>query len=490
MDPISSLPFNVALTDRENLVDGLTRQLREAIVNGRLAANTALPPSRQFAIQLNVSRNTVLSAYERLISQGFLYSRRGAGTYVSPSVSSSEAKGNSHTIPARANLVKHWKHRRMSDMALAQPLSKIDFRIGYPETRYFPFSEWQRCLIKAQRQEAKVLSNDTIPQGFEPLRIAITTMLSGNRAIACQNDEIIITHGTQHSLAIIAAILIQDGITRIAMESPGYPMAKHLFEAAGARVVDVPVDDDGICVDQIPDNIDCIYITPSHQFPMGMSLTPERRAALLSIANERGIVILEDDYDSEIHLSYAPMDALKTMDTHNCVFYLGTFSKVMFPDIRTGFILAPPWAKEALLAVRFLHSWQNPVVTQRALAEFIGAGHLRRHISAMTRRYRLRHELLSKAMQKHTTLFRAIPVRAGVHATYLVAPTICAIALSDEAAREGIGVRAVAQFTKSGALKSGLAPNALAFGLGCVNNEDIDAAVDALADIARRLLIK
>ncbi|NVK57037.1 MAG: PLP-dependent aminotransferase family protein [Alteromonadaceae bacterium] len=490
MDPDLSLPLNITLSKSEKRVEGLTRQLREAIVTGRLVANMALPSSRQLASQLNVSRNTVLSAYDRLTSQGFLFARKGAGTFVSPNVTTPQLKSVSKVSPTRVSVVEHWSHRRLSDMLLDQPRSDIDFRIGYPETRYFPFSDWRRCLARAQRQEEKDGMNDANPQGFRPLRIALTGILSRNRAIACQDDELIVTQGTQHSLTLIATILVKVGITRIAMESPGYPMAKYLFEAAGAHVIDVPIDKHGICVDQIPQNIDCVYVTPSHQFPMGMPLSLERRAALLCLAKERGMVVIEDDYDSEIQLSRTPMDAMKTMDNHGSVFYLGTFSKVMYPGVRTGFILAPAWAKEALITVRFLHSWCNPIVIQRALADFIICGHLRRHIAAMSRRYRLRHKILFQAMQKQSTWFTAVSVRAGVHATYLVDPSVCASTLSEHAAQVGIGVRALSQFTEPRLSSDIPVPNALAFGLGCVNSKDISNAVFKLADIAQQIAKK
>ena len=210
-----------------------------------------------------------------------------------------------------------------------------------PELKYFPFDTWRRILAKTSRQQVAKNAFDGNPQGSNLLRQAIAQHLSVARALPCVEDELVVTAGAQQALDLIARILIEPGKTKVAMDSPGYSMARCAFEAAGAEVVPVPVDEQGMQVETIPLDVDLVYVTPSHQFPFGMSMSVARRLSLLEIAENHDMSIIEDDYDSEFRISGVPLESMKLHDNYDNVFYIGTFSKCLLPDLRCGFVQVP-----------------------------------------------------------------------------------------------------------------------------------------------------
>ncbi len=272
------------------------------------------------------------------------------------------------------------------------------------------------------------------PQGSVALREAIARHASLTRAVACQADDIIVTAGAQQAFDLLARVLVTSGRTVVALEDPGYPPARTAFAATGAKLVSVPVDEEGLVVERLPPQAKVIYVTPSHQFPLGTPLSMRRRAALLEFAQTRGAVIIEDDYDGEFRFGGRPLDALQTLDRAESVFYVGTFSKSVFPMIRLGFIVSPPWARSTLLTAKQFTDWHCAVLAQETLAAFISDGLLARHARTMRPIYNGRRELLLQTLEKDFGRWLTpLPSSAGLHVTALAKGSFDAHSLSTRA---------------------------------------------------------
>lgn len=385
--------------DSHKLLSALHYQLRAAIVSGRLQSGLRLPATRKLATLAGVSRNTAVAAYELLQSQGFIVIRPGAGAFVTENTSrhpSRKTATNKPVVDARLNTF--WRNPPMLPAPL-QSHYPFDFRIGLADISAFPFQVWQRLLLRSQRAISKAPTAYANPQGQASLREAIATHVSLSRAVACQADDMIVTAGIQQALDCLARVLVTAGKTKVAVEAPGYSPARIAFAAAGASVVDIPVDSKGIIVERIPPDVQVIYVTPSHQFPLGYTMSIARRTALLNFAQSHGAVIIEDDYDCEFRYKNNPYDALQSIDHNACVFYIGTFSKCIFPSLRLGFVLTPPWAKHAFVMAKRFSDWHSPILEQETLAAFIAEGHLARHIRKMRKIYEERRNVLTKCYQ-------------------------------------------------------------------------------------------
>ncbi len=236
-------------------------------------------------------------------------------------------------------------------------------------------------------------------QGHFPLRAAIATHIGISRAVVCEPDDVLVTAGAQQAFDMLARVLVTPGVTTVAMEDPGYPPMRAAFLAAGAKVVPVPVDAQGLVVDALPDSVRIVCVCPSHQFPLGVSMSAQRRAALLDFARKHGAVIVEDDYDGEFRYDGTPLQALRSKATADDVFYVGTFSKCMLPALRLGFVVAPQWAMPALTTAKNCLDWHCPTLTQMAVARFIADGHLARHVRRLRDVYKKRRDLIGEILQ-------------------------------------------------------------------------------------------
>jgi GntR family transcriptional regulator/MocR family aminotransferase len=299
------------------------------------------------------------------------------------------------------------------------------------------------------------------------------------RAIASGAHDIVVTAGAQQAFDLLSRILVTPGRTVAAVEDPGYPPLRNALVSAGARVVSIPVDEQGLRVDRLPKTAKLICVTPSHQFPMGVHLSLERRLALLEFARRRGAVIIEDDYDGEFRFAGKPLDALKTLDRGHCVFYVGTFSKSLFPALRLGFVIAPPWARAALIGAKQLADWHAPVVAQDTLAAFIGEGHLARHVRKMRKVYGERREILHEALERlGGGRFRVAGIGAGIHLAAHLDPSVSASALLERASRAGFALDPIQRFAARDARADGLV-----FGYGAIEAGRIGEAVRELAGL-------
>jgi GntR family transcriptional regulator/MocR family aminotransferase len=311
------------------------------------------------------------------------------------------------------------------------------------------------------------------------LRESIARHASFARAVACAAEDIVVTSGAQQAFDLIARILVTPGRTVVAVEDPGYPPFRTAFAAHGAKLVPVRVDDEGLVVDRIPREARVIYVTPSHQFPLGCAMSARRRAALLDFAAAQGAVVVEDDYDGEFRFGGRPLDALQTLDRAACVFYVGTFSKSLFPSIRLGYVVAPPWAQRALIAAKRDADWHSPVIEQDTLAAFIAEGHMARHVRRMRAVYAARRKtLLEHLTDAFGQWLEPIPSIAGLHLSAFASPAADVPALMEVARRHDIGM-----FTLHGLYVGTPARHGFAFGYGAIDERAIAEAFTRLRKI-------
>ena len=389
-------------------------QLRAAIVDGRLVPGSKLPGERQSAVFFGVSRNTATRAYARLAIEGLVSSRQGSGTYVA---SKQNRPPREHFLtqqtpdprlnslwsrPELARTLNFWHDGQRTGKQ--KGAASLDFRPALVDSRLFPFEIFRRVSAKQLRQmelKPPAFKSPQGNQGHFPLRTAIATHIGISRAVVSEPDDVLVTAGAQQAFDILARVLVTPGVTTVAIEDPGYPPMRAAFLAAGARVVPVPVDAQGLVVDALPIPVQIVCVCPSHQFPFGVSMSAQRRMALLNFARKSGAVIVEDDYDGEFRYDGTPLQALRSTSTADDVFYVGTFSKCMLPALRLGFVVAPQWAMPALITAKNCLDWHCPTLTQMVVARFIAEGHLARHVRKLRDVYRTRRDLIREILQSN-----------------------------------------------------------------------------------------
>lgn len=364
--------FHVSLVGRKALSVEIYRQMRDGVLTGRLRPGDRLSASRELARTLGVSRMTVTVAYERLLAEGFATSRVGDGTFVSRHASrpGRDAGRDAIESPLRPQCV--WQSISLPT-AFAQP-AVFDFRTGIPDASLFPHTTWRRLVGRTLRAGALTAGYGD-SAGRLDLRQAIAAHIGVSRGVVVSADDVTVTNGTQQALDILARVLLAAG-DRVAVEDPGYAPPRRLFEALGARVVGVPVDHEGVIVKAIPRRVRLIYVTPSHQYPLGVSMTLLRRQALLAWADRHNAAIIEDDYDSEFRFGGRPLESLHTLDRSRRVLYVGSFSKTLSPSLRLGFIVVPRALRSAVHRAKFVADWYTSTLEQAALARFIEEGGL------------------------------------------------------------------------------------------------------------------
>jgi GntR family transcriptional regulator / MocR family aminotransferase len=474
MDPIFGFPITLPPPGSRELLRVLHKELRGAILDGRLKPGLRLPATRELAGMLAISRNTVVAAYDLLLSEGYVVARRGAGNYVADTLARRDAPRLSEaSVDMDRRLAPHWRKSPGPFSAAPDRVFRDDFSLGVPDNTQFPFDVWRRLSARALRTLSKAPPAYGQPEGRPALREAIAKHISFARAVACHADDVIVTSGAQQAFDLLARVLVTPGRSTVAVEDPGYPPLRAAFAAAGANVAAVPVDDEGLVVERLPVSARVIYVTPSHQFPLGVALSPQRRAALLEFARARRAVVIEDDYDGEFRYSGRPLDALQTLDRSGSVCYVGTFSKCLFPALRLGYVVAPPWLRPALAAAKQLADWHCDVLAQDTLAAFIAEGHLVRHVRKMHKVYADRREVLLDALARHGDgRLRALPSEAGLHLSARIPRSLNAKMLVARAAAEGIQLDAVGRYALGR-----YAPNGLAFGFGMIAADRVDEAI-------------
>lgn len=407
------------------LYDGL----REGILAGRFPAGARLPSTRGLAAELGVSRNTVTSAFSQLLVEGYLEGKVGSGTYVTgvlPDEMLSARRGTrgaglrEETLPSPGRRLS----RRGELLAATQTVTIRDkgspraFRPCVPALEEFPVREWRLLASRRWRHSPSGLLGYGDPAGYLPLREAIAGYLGAARAVRCSPDQVVVVSGSQQALDLAARVLLDPGEAAW-VEDPGYAGARAALAGASARLVPVPVDGEGLDVSAgIEREADALlaYVTPSHQYPLGPMMGLARRLELLRWARGVGAWIVEDDYDGEYRYSGRPLEALQGLDAEGRVIYVGTFSKVLFPALRLGYLVVPPDLTDAFVAARELSDRHAPVIDQAVLADFITEGHFARHVRRMRALYASRQEALVEAAKKELDgLIDVGPAEAGMH---------------------------------------------------------------------------
>lgn len=403
--------------------------IRRAILDGKFHPGRPLPASRILAKQLCVARMTVINAYEQLMAEGYLESKTGAGTFVA-----------THLPEEFLNAEQPKKHKRQTETgerkiklsAFGSYLTKqneilrrryggseiFPFRHGTPAIDEFPFDIWSKILQKNLKSASTNMFSYGDAQGFEPLREVISAHLATTRGVNCTTEQIIITSGTQQTLDLIGNVFLSKN-EEVCLEDPSYFGARDVFSAIGAKIVPVSIDAEGFNVEEAKmksRNPRLIYVTPSHQYPLGVTMSLTRRMNLLEWARESETFIIEDDYDSEYRYAGRPLASLQGLDRNGLVIYIGTFSKTVFPALRLGFLVAPKDLLDVFASAKALRDWHSPQIDQAVLAEFIDDGHFAKHLRKMRGIYQKRQQVLVEEAEKHLKrMLEVSPATSGMH---------------------------------------------------------------------------
>ena len=451
--------------DRDSAVP-LYRQLydgfREGILSGTLKKGLRLPSTRFLAAELRVSRNIVVLAFEQLLAEGYLESRTGAGTFVTNTLP--EEALLVHGGPAERN--RTLSERGMTFRAMAQFLPTTNaklryapFRFGLPALNELPLDLWSRLLARHCKKASPEVGIHGNPAGLRRLREAIAAYAGAARAVRCTADQVIIINGSQQALDLAARVLADPGDAAV-IEDPGYGGARYALQAAGVRLLPVSVDRDGLCVDQLPERrgaAKLLCVTPSHQFPLGAVLSLSRRMHLLDWAHRHGAWILEDDFDSEYRYESRPIPALQGLDHFGRVIYIGTFSKVLFPSLRLGYLIVPEDLVDAFVSARWISDRSSPQIEQAALADFIEDGHLATHVRRMRTLYMERRSVMMSMIRGELAgLLESWDADAGMHTVGWLPDGVDDAAAAAELAKAGINTVPVSSFSLQPPARGGL----------------------------------
>ena len=482
MEPIFEIDIHLPPSRSRRTLRELHTQLRAAILDGRLKPGLRLPATRTLAGALGIARNTVIAAYDLLLSEGYIAARAGAGNYVADLLPAPSRQPNPLRLATNDPRLNNTARTLVAVPRILASRPQFDFAVGLPDTRELRLDLWHRLAARRLRLLSRRQMNYGAPEGQRRLREAIAAHVSFARAVSCGAESIVITAGAQQAFDLLARILVTPGKSVVAVEHPGYGPARAAFESAGAKIALVAVDEEGLIVERLPVDARVVFVTPAHQFPLGCVLSARRRMALLEFARKHRAVIIEDDYDGVFRFGGRPLDALQTLDRAQSVFFVGTFSKSLFPGLRIGFVAAPPWALPALIAAKHRADLHCDLTSQETLAAFIAEGHLARHVRKMRRIYaRRRQRLLDMLQSDLSQWFTAVPSDAGLHLTALVARNFDVGWLAKQARESDVGVYPLPGFPL---VCASAHPRGLMFGYGATDEAAIDEGLRRL----RRLL--
>ncbi|HLL15770.1 MAG TPA: PLP-dependent aminotransferase family protein [Pyrinomonadaceae bacterium] len=403
--------------------------IRHAILSGNLRPTTPLPATRLLSKEMGVSRMTVVNAYEQLFAEGYLEARTGAGTFVAAHLPEEflQTSGFERRERQESSLTRKVKFSdygrnlaQNSDSILRHhgKSSRAPFEHGVPGTEEFPFDVWAKIAQRWQKKPPSSILSYGDSAGFRPLREAIAAHLAAARGVLCKVEQIIITNGTQQTLDLIGRIFLSK-TTDVYLEDPGYFGARDIFAATGARLVPVPVDAEGFDLQTARKRsrrARLAYVTPSHQYPLGVTMSLARRLHLLEWARDRDAFVVEDDYNSEYRYRGRPLASLQGLDRDGRVIYLGTFSKTIFPALRLGYLVVPENLIEVFTAARALTDLHSPTLDQAVLAEFIAERHFAGHVRRMRGIYEKRQQILVEEVRKNLKgRLEVAPAEAGMH---------------------------------------------------------------------------
>ena len=465
--------------------------LRDLILTGGFLAGERLPASRTLARELGLSRTTIIEVFDRLVAEGLVESRTGAGTFVSAVLNVSRPRPAQPDAPSVVRTAP-----RLSTM-MAQAVSRFGdrqrlphmpraFTTALPAFDVFPMAQWARLSAKYLRGARDELMGYGDPDGSAPLRRALASHLRANRGITCDPGQIFIVGGAQQAFHLIGSTLLNPG-EKVWFENPGAIGARNSLIACGAELVPVPVDAEGLQVDEalrLSPQFRLAFVTPSHQQPMGCVMSLARRFALLHAAERAGAWVIEDDYDGEFFFGGRPPPTLKSVDTTGQVIYVGTFSKSLFPALRLGYMLVPATLVDTFRTIMRKFLQGVPSHTQALVAAFLDDGHFSAHVRRMRHIYLERHEALLTASRKHLTgLLEVVPTPSGLHTVAYLPPAVSEVAISREADRHHVTASPIGRFALAP-----VATNGLVLGFGGVAPKLIEAGVEVLAHVLENRL--
>jgi GntR family transcriptional regulator/MocR family aminotransferase len=470
----------------------LYRALRAAILSGRLTPGARLPSTRTLSLETGLSRNTVLLAFDQLLGEGYAVGRRGSGTYVPtelPDDMTSVARASAEPAPAAPQVVPQLSRfgRTIRDWHVSwvgrEARLAYDFRYGRPAMEDFPHATWRRLIARRLRSLSPRDFDYGPAAGAPELRHALAGYLQRARGVECEPEQVMIVAGSQQALDLTARVMLDPG-DRVLLEEPHYAGARAVFLAAGARLVTAPVDGEGIDLSRVAASarqVRVAYVTPSHQFPSGAIMSVARRLALLAWAERENAHIVEDDYDSEYRYAGRPIESLQGLDRTGRVIYVGTFSKLMFPALRIGYMVLPRALLQPFLNAKALADTGTARLEQLALADFIAEGHFERHVRRARARNGERRAALLAAIAEHLgDRVEISSADAGLH-VLLWTPKLPGgrvASLCQQAAQHGVGVYPVEPFFLERPRRAGLI-----LGYASMSPQRIRSGIERLSDV-------
>lgn len=481
---ISSLELTLGSRRQgQTIASWLYRELRNAILDGRLKPGARLPASRDFAKQYGFSRGTIVGVFERMQAEGYLSSRVGFGTWINRVAPSMPLLPTRSRSPAYIREVAAAYVRPKAWVGITQGIANGPFQMAVPALIDSPVKLWGRITAQRARKFSSWLRTEDDGHGYRPLREAVAQYLGSSRSVKCHADQIILVSGAQQGLDLLARLLLKPG-DPVWIEDPGYFGANIAFNAAGARLVPVPVDSQGLSVDaglRICPHAKGVYLTPAHQFPLGMTMSLERRRAVLKWAAKTGAFVIEDDYDSEYRFDGHPVPALQSLDRNSSVIFVGSFNKLLFPSLRVGYVVLPPTLVDYFYALRSRTDFRSLSLEQAVLCEFIVEGHLARHIRRTRDQYGSRLATLIEACRKHLNgVLEISTVQAGLYTAAFLQNGMSSWKAEDSAAAHGLVTAALDRYTLAQP-----DPKGLLLGFAAFEETGLRKAVIRLAEALR-----
>jgi GntR family transcriptional regulator/MocR family aminotransferase len=471
--------------------------IRKAILGGKFFPTMPLPASRLLAKQLNVSRMTVVNAYDLLMAEGYVESKTGAGTFVAAHLPEeflqtpdlNQQPERYDPSPRKIDFSAYGRRLAEGHAEILHhhgPTSFVPFQQGVPAIEQFPFDVWGKIAQKWARKPSLSLHGYNSSFGFKALREAVSAYLESARGVRCGPEQVIITNGTQQGLDLIGRVFLDDD-REVWIEDPCYFGARDVFAALGARLIPVPIDKEGldlVTARKKSKSARLVYVTPSHQYPLGITMSLARRMNLLEWARETGSFVIEDDYNSEFRYAGRPLASLQGLDREGRVIYLGTFSKTVFPSLRLGCLVVPPDLVDIFGAARAVSDLHSPSVDQAILAEFISERHFSRHIRRMRSLYEERQQTLVAEAKKHLRgMLDVPPAESGMHLIGWLPAGVDDGEVSRRAAEENLRISPISELCIEERLRGGLFLGYTTFG-----EKQIKAGVKTLARVLREFV--
>ena len=461
----------------------LYETLRAHILDGQLRPGTRLPSTRELAKRYGLARGTILNAFELLKSEGYLQGTIGSGTFVSEVLPDDlltvkrDARTQHASRTVQRHLSEYGKRVEYESNFEAQPMRA--FRANLPAIDLFPFKKWSALAGRRMRSPDASLLIGCDAIGYAPLRNAVAAYLNAWRGVKCTVDQVVIVSGVQEAIDVTCRVLLNAGDSA-AVEDPGYPGVSNVLRACGVRVVPIPVDAEGLTVDDTAlQGVRAVFVTPAHQAPLGVTMSLRRRLALLEWAQRNDALIFEDDYDSEYRYSSRPVPALQGLDRGGNVIFAGSFNKVLFPSLRLGYVVAPPDLVDRFVAVKSITSRHAQLVDQAVLCDFITDGDFARHIRRMREVYAERLSVLLKCSRERLAgVIEISDIEAGLQTMAWLPGGVDSAIVAKRAHERGIAVNSLRAFTRGP-----LARDGLQLGFAAVGTDEIRHGVESLAEV-------